>query len=71
MSTREIHRLYKEETGSSVGPGWSFQIARMRGQWVLDISDEMKMEVFGRWGEFDVPDLDYVEWLERKLSELI
>ena len=71
MSIRDIHRLYKNETGNGKQDEWSFYLTRWKGNWVLDISDQEKMELFGKWGVFTIPDLDYIEWLERKLSEYI
>ena len=63
----ELHRLYKSETGNSYSPSWSFYLTRERGKWVLDVSDQDKMEQFGAIGVFDVPDLDYVAWLQEEL----
>ena len=69
MSSDDLHRQYKAETGQ-VFSEWEFGLWRSRGQWVLDISDENKMRQYGTLGWFDVPDLDYINWLERKVIEL-
>lgn len=64
---QKLHSLYKSETGHSFSPAWSFYLTRERGKWVLDVSDQEKMELFGRNGVFDIPDLDYIEWLQEEL----
>jgi hypothetical protein len=70
MSSKdELHMQYKAETGQAYSE-WTFEMYRSKGKWILDISDELKMELYGRLSWFDVPDLDYIEWLENKLIEL-
>lgn len=71
----DCRHLYKEETGSfpvdeeeCILTCW-----RSKGQWVVDISDVERLEMFGRHSEitFTRPDPDYVEWLENRIEELL
>ena len=68
MNKIELHLQYKSETGLD-HIEWEFEIFRSRGQWILEIPDEMKMMLFGNQGLFEVPDLDYIEWLENKIID--
>jgi hypothetical protein len=45
---------------------------RSKGQWVIDISDEERLGLFGRESQitFEMPDPDYLAWLENKVMEL-
>jgi len=70
MQITELHMMYKAETGLD-HIEWEFEIYRKKGEWILEISDETKMEQFGRQGTFEVPDYDYIEYLENKVIELI
>ena len=64
---QKLHSLYKSETGNSYSSAWSFYLSRESGKWVLDMSDQDKMAQFGAIGVFDVPDLDYIVWLQEEL----
>jgi hypothetical protein len=46
---------------------------RSKGQWVIDISDEEKLQLTGRRSviRFTRTDPDYLEWLENKVMELL
>lgn len=70
----DAQHLYKEETGSM--PAYEeeleFMCWRSKGQWVIDISDEEKLQLSGRQSmiRFTRTDPDYLEWLENKVMEL-
>lgn len=58
------------ETGNS-GPAWmEIEATRSHGRWIMDISDETAMEIFGRTGTVEVFDQSYQEWLEDMLIEI-
>lgn len=67
--------LYKLETGGTPVDQveLEFEIWRSRGQWIINISDEEKMRLFGNRGmiELTLPDADYIRWLEEKVMESI
>lgn len=67
----DTEHLYKEETGSFPVSECEFEVWRSRGQWILNISDEEKIESFGNEGYFSFPDKDYLNWLENKVMELL
>ena len=65
-----VHLQYKLETGNEPIVGeiyatWS------RGQWIFGVSDKEVLEVFGHDGSINIPDQDYIRWLEEKVEELI
>ena len=67
--------LYKMETGSVPVDEfeYEFTIFRSKGQWVVEISDEEKFNIWGNQGNIEItkPDRDYVRWLEEKVMELL
>lgn len=71
----DAQHLYKEETGSFPcgEEEIEFRCWRSKGQWVIDISDTERLGLFGRESliSFTRPDPDYVEWLEKKVMELL
>ncbi len=71
----DIRHLYKQETGCTPvhEVELEFMCWRSKGQWVIDISDEERLGLFGRQSliTFTKPDEDYVEWLENKVMELL
>ncbi len=71
----DTEHLYKDETGSFPVKEIQFELIlwRSKGQWIIDISDEEKFRQFGNDGIIQIPraDLDYLEWLENKVMELI
>jgi hypothetical protein len=75
MSTPfEIRKLYKEETGEVPWEYWSLsaRIGRM-GDIIIDGDEDaetLKADI-EKNGTFDIPDMDYVRWLEEKLSNLL
>lgn len=70
-----VKHLYKEETGLWPVDEEEYILScfRSKGQWVVDISDVERLEMFGRSSEitFVRPDPDYVRWLEEKVMELL
>ena len=71
----DAKHLFKEETGSMPGDEEElvFMCWRSKGQWVIDISDEKKLQLSGRESviRFTRTDPDYLEWLENKVKELL
>lgn len=71
----DIQHLYKDETGCLPGieEELEFTVWRSKGQWVIDISDEQKLQLSGRESmiRFTRTDPDYLEWLENKVTELL
>lgn len=71
----DCRHLYKAETGSFPVDEveYEFEIWRSRGQWIINMSDEEKFRIWGNQGmiELTVPDPEYVEWLEKKVMELL
>jgi hypothetical protein len=71
----DVQHLYKEETGClpEEEVELEFMVWRSKGQWVIDISDEEKLQLFGRNSMIRItrPDSDYLEWLENKVMELL
>lgn len=67
--------LYKIETGMVPVDEfeYEFTIWRSKGQWVVEISDEEKFDIWGNQGNIKItkPDEDYVRWLEDKVMELL
>jgi hypothetical protein len=68
--------LYKQETGMTPHDEKEYILScfRSKGQWVVDISDVERLEMFGRQHECWInlgADPDYVEWLENKVMELL
>jgi hypothetical protein len=75
MEIFSAEHLYKIETGEVPGHvvELEFGIWRSKGQWIINISDEEKMRLFGNRGiiEITLPDEDYIRWLEEKVMESI
>jgi hypothetical protein len=71
----DVKHLYKEETGAFPvdEEELEFTCWRSRGQWVIDISDEERLQLFGRQSMITLtrPDPEYVKWLENKVMELL
>lgn len=71
----DAKHLYKEETGMFPFDEEEYILTcwRSKGQWVVDISDVERLEMFGRQSEIIInrPDPDYLEWLENKVVELM
>lgn len=71
----DCEHLYKQETGSFpvYEEELEFMCWRSKGQWVIDISDEERLELFGRNSLiiFTRPDPDYIQWLEEKVMSLM
>jgi hypothetical protein len=71
----DIEHLYKEETGCTPvnEEELEFTVWRSKGQWVIDISDEQKLQLSGRESiiRFTRTDPDYLQWLENKVMELL
>ena len=68
MESRDLALLYKRETGKDVC--WNeLSVTRKRGQWFFEASDEDIIDTFGYTGTLKIPDLEYINWLEKKLSE--
>lgn len=67
--------LYKLETGSCPVDEieYEFMIWRSKGQWIVEITDEEKFNIWGNQGCIEItrPDEDYVRWLEEKVMELL
>jgi hypothetical protein len=72
MTKWELDLLYKNETGSYPveGEELEFEVFRSKGQWILNITDE-EMHEMGWKLRYDRSDPDYLDWLERKLMELL
>ena len=68
MAARKLTLLYKKETGRDICYT-ELSATRKRGQWILDISDENAIDTFSYTGTLEIPDLEYIDWLERKLIE--
>lgn len=70
-----LRLLYKSETSRTAfdEEEVEFEVWRSKGQWVLNMTDAEKFDLAGRCGtiRFMKPDLDYVEWLEEKLMEVM
>jgi hypothetical protein len=66
----DARHLYKSETRLN-HKGFAFEVYRSKGKWILDISDETKIELYGNQGEFEIPNQDYVQWLETRLMDLL
>lgn len=62
---------YKMETGSYPDVNIEYNIYRSKGKWVLDISDEDAIRLNLRVGSMDSMDVDYFNWLENKVLELL
>ena len=78
MAEKDIisaRHLYKLETGEAPVDRveLEFDIWRSKGQWIIGISDEEKMRLFGNQGmiKLILPDENYLIWLEEKIMELI
>lgn len=71
----DCQHLYKEETGSFPvdEEELEFMCWRSKGQWVIDISDTERLQLFGKESLIRLtrPDPDYLEWLENKVMELL
>ncbi len=71
----DAKHLYRDETGCTAVDEEEYILTcfRSKGQWVVDISDVERLEMFGRFSEirFKRPDPDYVRWLEDKVMELL
>jgi hypothetical protein len=71
----DAEHLYKEETGNFpvYEEELEFMVWRSKGQWVINISDEEKLQLSGRESiiRFTRTDPDYLEWLENKVMELL
>jgi hypothetical protein len=71
----DAKHLYKEETGAYPvdEEELEFMCWRSKGQWVIDISDAERLQLFGRESLITITrtDPDYLEWLENKLIELL
>jgi hypothetical protein len=71
----DAQHLYKEETGSFpvYEEELEFMCWRSKGQWVIDITDAERLLLFGKESLIRItrPDPDYVEWLEKKVMELL
>jgi hypothetical protein len=73
-----LHIQYKRETGKTPTPHVDerdLKFYRSKGRWILDenLSDNVAIIRSSR-GEFqifaDIPDEDYISWLEQKVEEL-
>lgn len=66
----DAKHLYKEETGLTP-ESVDYEIYRSKGRWVVDVTDEEILSRIGRESYIEIPDIDYVEWLENKVMDLI
>ena len=71
MITRnKLEIIYKSETGKNPCHS-SIEVVRKKKQWILDSCDDDVIDIFGYTGQLIMPDIEYVEWLEKKLDELL
>lgn len=65
-----VKELYKAETGNWPD-GIDYEVYRSRRQWVIQASDEEILRRIGLESFIEIPDIEYVEWLENKITELL
>lgn len=75
MNAVELAMVYKAETGDCAVDEVEVEFTcwRSKGQWVIDISDEERLGLYGRTSfiQFTKPDPKYIAWLESKVCELL
>ncbi len=70
MGNSQLLILYKIETGKDAR--WvEFGAHRSKGRWILDVDDEEMFATLGRNFCIDIPDMDYIVWMEEKVLELL
>lgn len=76
----QVEYLYRQETGNE--PAWSehemnLSFYRSRDKWILNEDESENIDI--TWNEKyasfyslpEIPDLEYIEWLENKVLELM
>lgn len=75
MEIISARHLYKSETGETPVDEivQEFMIWRSKGQWIINITDEQKLSLWGQESfiEITMPDRDYIKFLEDKVLELM
>lgn len=69
MIYKKLHIEYKSDTGNYPFD-YDIEVVRSNGRWIINITDEDVMEIFGSKGFVSVPNEGYLEWLEDKVEEL-
>lgn len=59
---------FKRDTGMTIDQSREFYIHRRKGEWIIDIPDDIAMELGCTIVNYDY--MDYVKWLEKKLEQL-
>ena len=62
---------YKQDTGNNI-QSYEIGVTRMKGKWVVDMNQHTHSEIFetfGSRGTINIPDRDYVEYIEEQLTE--
>jgi hypothetical protein len=65
----KVHLLYKSETGKNPNGG-SIEVTRMKRRWFIEFSDQDVLEIFGYTGIIEVPNTEYIAWLEEIVEQL-
>ena len=65
-TSQKVRLLYKRDTGLDDNTG-AIEVYRSKGRWILDVCDERRIELFGYTGILEVPDTEYLYWLEEQV----
>ena len=66
----KLSLLYKNET-SEQPIDFIIDCYRSKGQWVIPVDSYLHGLLEKNIGTLEIPDIDYIEWLENKVIELI
>lgn len=66
----ELELIYKNETGDRPEPLIINECFRSKGVWIVPGDSYLHILLERNAGALEIPDIDYVEWLENKVIEL-
>ena len=65
-----IRLKYKIDTGQDETTT-ELNVYRSKGRWIIDLGDAAMLKLFGTHGVVEIPDQDYLIWLEEMLNDLM
>ena len=65
-----IRLKYKLDTGQDETTT-KLHVYRSKGRWIIDLGDVAMLKLFGTNGVVEIPDQDYLIWLEEMVNDLM
>lgn len=65
----QLEMLYRNETGNSLERFHINECFRSKGVWIVPGDSYLHTLLERNAGCVEIPDMDYIEWLENKLKE--